>query len=72
MPSRSLHHWIVVLGCAYMEYTFTPWDGRYHYRRTVDFGLVVWCRSAALDVPTKLRICPTGHAHRAGDRQRLP
>ncbi|WP_257786675.1 hypothetical protein [Pandoraea faecigallinarum] len=43
MPSLSLHHWIVVLGCAYMEYTFTPWDGRYHYRRTVDFGHVVWC-----------------------------
>ncbi|EIF28073.1 MULTISPECIES: hypothetical protein [Burkholderiaceae] len=39
----TLHHWIVVLSCAYMEYTYTPWNGRNYYRRTVDYGRVVWC-----------------------------
>lgn len=43
MQPMALHHWIVVLACAYMEYTYTPWDGRNYYRRTVDYGRVVWC-----------------------------
>jgi hypothetical protein len=41
MRPFSLHHWIVVLTCAYMEYT--TWEGRNYYRRTVDYGRVVWC-----------------------------
>lgn len=32
METNRLHHWIVVLHCAYMEYTYTPWDGRNYYR----------------------------------------
>ncbi|VVE85642.1 hypothetical protein PSP31121_05339 [Pandoraea sputorum] len=43
MASHVLHHGIVVLSGAYMEYTVTPWDLRYHYRRTVDYRDVVWC-----------------------------
>jgi len=43
MNPLPLHHWIVVLTCAYMEYTYTPWDGRNYYRRTVDYARVVWC-----------------------------
>lgn len=36
-----LHNWILVLECAYME--FTEWRGKNYYRRTVDYGCVVWC-----------------------------
>lgn len=36
-----LHTWIVVLDCAYMEYT--TWLGRNVYRRTVSYDRVVWC-----------------------------
>ncbi|MET3632781.1 hypothetical protein ABIC51_007642 [Burkholderia sp. 572] len=43
METNRLHHWIVVLQCAYMEYTYTPWDGRNYYRRTVGYDHVVWC-----------------------------
>ncbi|CAJ5184299.1 Uncharacterised protein [Burkholderia pseudomallei] len=43
MSSLRLNTWIVVLTNAYMEYTYTPWDGRNVYRRTVDYRYVVWC-----------------------------
>ncbi|VWC59918.1 hypothetical protein BLA17378_02158 [Burkholderia aenigmatica] len=43
MESNRLNHWIVILHCAYMEYTYTPWDGRNYYRRTVAYDYVVWC-----------------------------
>ncbi len=33
--------WIVILTCAYMEYS--TWRGRYIYRRTVGYENVVWC-----------------------------
>ncbi|OCQ64357.1 hypothetical protein B5G54_09445 [Ralstonia solanacearum] len=33
--------WIVILTCAYMEYS--TWRGRYIYRRTVGYEKVVWC-----------------------------
>nr|EUJ12486.1 hypothetical protein RSP673_21125 [Ralstonia solanacearum P673] len=33
--------WIVILTCAYMEYS--TWCGRYIYRRTVGYEKVVWC-----------------------------
>lgn len=38
---NRLHNWIVVLDCAYMEYT--EWRGRNVYRRTVGYDRVVWC-----------------------------
>jgi cell division protein FtsB len=34
-------NWIVVLDCAYMEYT--SWRGKNVYRRTVAYDRVVWC-----------------------------
>lgn len=37
----GLHNYIIVLACAYMEYT--EYRGRNVYRRTVDYGRVVWC-----------------------------
>jgi hypothetical protein len=36
-----LNNWIVILCCAYMEYTTL--DGRNVYRRTVGYDRVVWC-----------------------------
>jgi hypothetical protein len=33
--------WIVILSCAYMEYS--TWRGMSVYRRTVDYDNVVWC-----------------------------
>lgn len=36
-----LNNWIVVLCCAYMEYT--TWQGKSVYRRTVDYDRVDWC-----------------------------
>ncbi|BEU74228.1 hypothetical protein MAFF211271_37830 (plasmid) [Ralstonia syzygii subsp. indonesiensis] len=33
--------WIVILTCAYMEYS--TWHGRQIYRRTVGYENVVWC-----------------------------
>ncbi|NYH16661.1 hypothetical protein GGD41_003889 [Paraburkholderia bryophila] len=36
-----LSNWIVVLACAYMEYT--TWEERSVYRRTVGYDSVVWC-----------------------------
>jgi hypothetical protein len=36
-----VNNWIVVLGCAYMEYS--SWRGRNVYRRTVAYETVVWC-----------------------------
>ncbi len=41
MQSLSLHHWIVILNYAYLEYT--TWQGRSYYRRTVGYDRVVWC-----------------------------
>lgn len=38
---NTLHNWIVVLDCAYMEYT--EYRGQQHYRRTVSYDRVVWC-----------------------------
>ncbi|WP_269434557.1 hypothetical protein [Burkholderia sp. TSV86] len=43
MRSLRLNHWIVVLTNAYMEYTYTPWDDRNVYRRTVDYRHIPWC-----------------------------
>ena len=37
----QLHNWIVVLACAYMEYT--TYRGKQFYRRTVSYDRVVWC-----------------------------
>jgi hypothetical protein len=34
-------NWIVVLTCAYMEYS--TWRGISVYRRTVGYESVVWC-----------------------------
>ncbi|CAJ0819028.1 hypothetical protein [Ralstonia flaminis] len=34
-------NWIVVLTCAYMEYS--TWRGMSVYRRTVGYENVVWC-----------------------------
>lgn len=34
-------NWIVILDCAYMEYT--SWCGKNVYRRTVPYDRVVWC-----------------------------
>ena len=34
-------NWIVILTCAYMEYS--TWRGMSVYRRTVDYASVVWC-----------------------------
>jgi hypothetical protein len=39
--AMSLRNWIVVLQCAYMEYT--TFDGRNVFRRTVGYESVVWC-----------------------------
>ncbi|WP_257977976.1 hypothetical protein [Burkholderia gladioli] len=41
MDSLTLHHWIVPLACAYMEYT--TFAGRSYYRRTVDYRYIPWC-----------------------------
>jgi len=38
---NTLHNWIVVLACAYMEYT--EYRGKQVYRRTVGYDCVVWC-----------------------------
>jgi hypothetical protein len=38
---NGLNNWIVVLCCAYLEYT--TWRGRNYYRRTVSYDHVVWC-----------------------------
>ena len=37
----ALRNWIVVLECAYMEYT--TWGDRHVFRRTVGYDRVVWC-----------------------------
>jgi hypothetical protein len=34
-------NWIVILTCAYMEYS--TWRGMSVYRRTVGYESVVWC-----------------------------
>ncbi|GCB06625.1 hypothetical protein PSUB009319_42560 [Ralstonia sp. SET104] len=34
-------NWIVILTCAYMEYS--TWRGMSVYRRTVSYESVVWC-----------------------------
>jgi cell division protein FtsB len=34
-------NWILVLECAYME--FSSWRGKNVYRRTVAYDRVVWC-----------------------------
>ncbi|GAA0818331.1 hypothetical protein GCM10009079_21100 [Ralstonia mannitolilytica] len=39
--STTAANWIVVLSCAYMEYS--TWRGMSVYRRTVDYDNVVWC-----------------------------
>ena len=54
MHPLTLHNWIVDLSCAYVEYTFTPWDGRNYYRRTIDYGASCGADRGALDVPTRL------------------
>lgn len=37
----NVTNWIVVLDCAYMEYS--SWLGKNVYRRTVAYDRVVWC-----------------------------
>lgn len=39
--STTAANWIVVLACAYMEYS--TWRGMSVYRRTVGYDRVVWC-----------------------------
>jgi len=39
--STAAANWIVVLTCAYMEYS--TWRGMSVYRRTVGYESVVWC-----------------------------
>jgi len=39
--STAAANWIVVLTCAYMEYS--TWRGVSVYRRTVGYESVVWC-----------------------------
>ncbi|WP_269142736.1 hypothetical protein [Burkholderia territorii] len=41
MHPHSIHHWIVVLSHAYLEYS--TWQGHAYYRRTVGYDQVVWC-----------------------------